>query len=210
MALTAAVSQANAQVTVGVDPTQDWIGYMNVFDLPTAGGGYEFGSVWGTTDLQANFSPGILTLAPCVNVWETSDTYWVQADGVSPNKTMDASMYVQNDALAGDTVMFDGSALLNTLQAPYTDVAFIKDFTPNYGASTSVTAQLIPGQGFSLTLATTAGDHIQYGFETIGPDANPATVAGLGIVEIATVPEPTTLALIGLGSVAMLAARRRQ
>jgi hypothetical protein len=36
--------------------------------------------------------------------------------------------------------------------------------------------------------ANPAGDHIQWGFETVGPDANPATVASLGAVVVTINP----------------------
>jgi hypothetical protein len=198
-ALFSTTYQGSAQITVGVDPTQSWIGYMNVFNLPADGGAYQFGNPWGTADLQASFSGSTLSLAPCVNVWETTDTYWVKADGVSPNKNMDASMYVQNDLLAGQTITFEGDTLANSLVSPYTCVAFIKDFNAGYSLVGSATSVLTPGQEFDFSLATAAGDHIQYGFEMIGPDANPATAAALGMVQIAPVPEPSSLALAGLG-----------
>ncbi len=170
---------ASAQVNVYVDSTQPWIGYMNVFALPSDGGGYQFGSPWATGALTAVFSNQTLTLLPCTNVWETNDTYWVQADGVTPNKTMDASMYVQNDALAGTNVVFSGEGLAYTLDGAYTCTAFIKDFNSSYALVNSSTEPIGPGP-FSINLTTQPGDHIQYGFETIGPDANPATVASLG------------------------------
>ncbi len=204
-----AVALANAGTTVDVDPGAPWIGFMNVFNLPADGGAYQFGNAWGTADLRASFGPTGLTLSPCTNVWETTDTYWVKADKVSPNKNMDANMYVQNDALAGQTLTFNGLTLANSLVSPYTSVAFIKDFVPNYSSSTSVTVPLVGGNPFSLTLATTAGDHIQYGFETIGPDANPSTAASLGFAQIQVVPEPSCLALLG-GATGLWLLRRRQ
>jgi hypothetical protein len=48
-------------------------------------------------------------------------------------------------------------------------------------------------------LTSAAGNIIQYGFETMGPDANPATVAGLGNVQLQAVPEPSSLALLVVG-----------
>jgi hypothetical protein len=198
-ALFGTINHATAQITVGVDPTQSWIGYMNVFELPSNGGGYDFGNSWGTSDLQAIFSGATLTLSPCTNIWETTDTYWVQGDGVSPNKTMDANMYVQNDALAGQTVTFEGDTLANTLVSPYTCVAFIKDYNASYSLIGESSTVLTPGQEFDISLATGAGDNIQYGFEMIGPDANPSTDASLGFIQVAPVPEPSTLALAAMG-----------
>jgi hypothetical protein len=179
---------------------------MNVSNLPADGGAYQFGSSWGTGDLQAHFSGPVLTLAPCTNVWETTDTYWVKVDGVSPNKNMDAVMYVQNDALAGSSVTFAGRGLANTLVSPYTCVAFVKDFVPNYSSSTESSTPLVPGP-FSITLSTTPGDHIQYGFETIGPDANPTTFASLGNAQV--IPEPTSIALVLGGLLGLVAVAKK-
>jgi hypothetical protein len=188
------VAVAPPSATVTVDPSQSWIGFMNVFNLPADGGGYQFGSSWGTGALQAFFTGTTnLTLLPDTNVWETSDTYWVKADGVTPNKIMDASMYVQNDTLINSNVVFVGTCLTNTLtNAPepltgvsYTSVAFIKAFDGSFNLLGSATSPLVPGQSFGITLGTAGAAHVQYGFETIGPDANPATFTSLGDVVLA-------------------------
>jgi len=185
----AASVRVNA-IQVGVDPSKSWIGYMNVFELPANGGGYDFGSSWGTADLDASFSGTTLTLTPNTSIDRDvpNDPYWwVGGAGGAPNKTMDASMYVEDDTLAGQTVTFAGNTSANTLVSPYTCVAFIKDFTPGYSLNGSVTLPVVGGQGFSITLATAPGDHIQYGFETIGPDARLASVSTLGSVIIVPV-----------------------
>ncbi|HZT22901.1 MAG TPA: hypothetical protein VFB55_08335 [Verrucomicrobiae bacterium] len=176
-----------AQTLAQVDPAKSWQGYMNVFNLPADGGGYQFGSAWGAGDLRATFVGGTnLVLQPCTNVWETTNTYWVKADGVSPNKNMDASFYVQDDTLVGQNLTFVGTCLSNTLTGDYSSQAFIKIFDGGYNLLASVTTNLIAGQFFSITLAAVAGAvHVQYGFETVGPDANPATADSLGQVVIA-------------------------
>lgn len=198
---------ANAASTqVAVDPGQNWIGFMNVFNLPADGGGYVFGSPWGTADLRGSFTGNTLTLSPNINTYNASDPFWVKPNG-DGNKTMDASFYVENDSLAGLSVNFVGNVIANSLVSPYTSVAFIKDFAPDYSSSTSVTVPLVGGAFFSISLATTPGHHIQYGFETIGPNANPATVNALGSVSV--IPEPTSLALFGLLGVGALVFRRR-
>jgi len=193
--LLGAVATASA-VNVYVDPGQPWIGYMNVLELPANGGAYDFGSSWGTGDLDARFSGTTLTLTPNDNIDRSDpiDSYWWQPpnDGslASPgNHTMDASMYVQNDALAGQTITFSGNVWNNSLVAPYTSTVFIKDFAPDYSSSTSATAPLVKG-AFTVTLSTSAGDHIQYGFETVGPNARTAALPSLGNVVISSNPPP--------------------
>src|SRR5208282_3912922 len=105
------------------------------------------------------------------NVWETNNTTWVQADHVTPNRRMDASFYVQNDALAGQTLTFIGTCLSNTLVSPpdadfqFTSSVFIKQFNASYTLTGSTEVPLVGGQPFSISLATKKGDHIQYGFE---------------------------------------------
>ena len=50
-ALTLSVAaNVRAGTTVTVDPLAPWNGFMNVFEIPAHGGGYVFGSGWGTVD----------------------------------------------------------------------------------------------------------------------------------------------------------------
>lgn len=211
-ALLGAAVSANA-VTVGVDPSAPWQGFMNVLNLPADGGAYQFGSGWGTADLCATFSGPILTLTPNTINPPTglADAYWYKPDG-SGNKTMDANMYIEPPAgtLSGQSVTFTGNVLANTLVSPYTSVAFIKDFAPDYSSFNTITATLVGGV-FSINLATVSDPlrHVQYGFETIGPDVWITDVAADGSVTITAVPEPATFALVALGSAALLIRRRR-
>jgi len=132
--LLGAISSASA-VNVIVDSSKTWIGFMNVSELPANGGAYQFGSYWGTTDLNASFSSAGLTLTPNTSIDRDvpNDAYWwVGGAGGAPNKNMDASMYVQDDTLAGQTVTFSGNCVSNTLVSPYTVTVFIKDFAPDF------------------------------------------------------------------------------
>lgn len=168
---------AHAQTQLLLDPTQNWIGYMNVSDLPSAGGGYEFGSSWGTGALTAyyNSDTNELVLIPNTNLWETTDGYWFQTNNDDlPNKQMDASYYVQfSEQGAGQTITFSGNCISNTFNSSYTSTVFIKEFDSSYNLKNSTIGNTANEQPFSISLITGGYAYIQYGFETVGPDQNP-------------------------------------
>lgn len=206
-----------ADTNVTVDPGQSWVGFMNVFDLPQNGGAYQFGSPWGTGDLVAAFAGPTLTLSP--NSINDASPYWYTpagGPGSVGNKIMDANMYVEPaGSLPGQNVTFSGVVLSNTLIGNvdangngWTSVAFIKDFAPDFSSFNVVTIPLNPGP-FSISLATLPDParHVQYGFETIGPDVWITDVGQFGNIQV-TAPEPTTLAMLSLCGL-MLVRRRR-
>src|SRR3954470_16086208 len=96
-------TMARADATFGVDPSAPWLGFMNVFEIPSNGGGYVFGSTWGTADLTATFSKSVLTLGP--NSVNDANPFWYTpagGPGATGNKTMDANLYQeQTDTLMG-------------------------------------------------------------------------------------------------------------
>ena len=225
--LVGAVEKSNA-VTYTVDPSATWLGFMNVFATGAPGygiagaGGFIFASGWGTGDLKATFGGPILTLS--ANTIGDADPFWYTPSGgpgAVGNKIMDASFYQEfNGPLAGTTVTFTGSVLSDTLAFlpvdaaghGWTSVAFIKDFAPDFSSFVSTTVALTPGL-FSISLATIADPlrHVQFGFETIGPDVwagDPLSIPSV-ILTAAPVPEPSTIALAGL-TAAMLVIRRRK
>jgi hypothetical protein len=203
-------------ITVTVDPSASWLGFMNVFEIPQNGGGFVFGQGWGTPDLCATFSGPVLTLSP--NTIGDPNPFWYSPSGGPGsvgNKTMDANMYVeQTGPLAGQTVTFTGKVLANTLVGHtnqlgngWTSVAFIKDFAPDFSSFVMVTAPLVNGI-FSISLATVndPARHVQYGFETIGPDVWITDVGPYGSIQIT--PEPCSLAVLTIGGCMMLRRRR--
>jgi hypothetical protein len=135
---------------------------------------------------------------------------------------MDANMYVEIGSLPGQTLTFEGNVLANTLFGNvdangngWTSVAFIKDFAPDFSSVNVMTVPLTPGP-FSVSLATAAGPgrHVQYGFETIGPNVFPTDLASKGNVMIATVvptiPEPATALMAGMAAIAGVGLLRRR
>jgi hypothetical protein len=176
-------------------------------NFPTDGGSSASG--WSLPALPAVFSGDLLTLSPNVNVYQAGNTYWTNPDGTGANQ-MDGAVYDETTGVyVGTSLTFNFDVLANTLAAGYSADAFIKDFGPGYSYNGEQTVNLTPGLD-SVTYAMTGnnpGEIVQYGFELIGPDANPATVASLGSVEIAPTPEPSTMALAGLGLFGMIGIR---
>jgi len=214
-ALVCLANRASAITAVTVDPSASWQGFMNVFELPSNGGGYVFGSSWGVPDLTATFSGPVLTLGP--NSVNDPSTFWYQGGGGpgSPgNKIMDANMYIEktNDpAFSGQTVVFSGIVLSNTFDNAHSSVAFIKDFAPDFSSSNTVTVPLTPGP-FLVSLATSgaAGRHVQYGFETVGPNVWVTDRGPVGNAQVVAVPEPSLLMLSGIAACCLAAFRRRR
>jgi hypothetical protein len=136
--------------------------------------------------------------------------------GATGNKFMDANMYVETTGVyPGQTLTFTGTVLSSTLLSDqdalgngWTSVAFIKDFAPDFSSFNMVTAPLVDGV-FSISLATVndPARHVQYGFETVGPDVWHTDRGQYGDIQI--VPEPAGLAFLGIGALAVLGRRRR-
>jgi hypothetical protein len=201
-------------VNVTVNPAASWLGYMNVFELPANGGGYVFGSPWAPVDLPATFSGSVLTLAP--NSINDPSPFWYQGGGGPGhpgNKIMEANFYVETTGpYAGQTVTFEGVVLANTFTSAHTSYAFIRDFAPDYSSFNQAILALTSTGPFSISLATVndPNRHVQYGFQTVGPDVWITDVGPYGSIQITAIPEPAALALAGMGLPGLwLLARRR-
>lgn len=187
----AAMSAEAAVVNVG-NSSSGWLGYMNVFELPSAGGGYVFGSPWGVPDLVANFDDPANKVSLMVNSVNDPNPFWylpAGEPGAQGNKTMEANLYyeVGDGSLSGVTVTFEGTVISNTLAASHTAQIFIKDFAPDYSSS-NVTIVPVSVGPFSISLDTEPNParHVQWGFVVTGPCVWITDAAAYGSVVIAT------------------------
>ncbi|MFM8792152.1 MAG: autotransporter-associated beta strand repeat-containing protein, partial [Solirubrobacterales bacterium] len=167
----------NSVVQQTVDSGTMTNGYMNWFNLPSAGGAYVGGSPWAIADLRAEYTSGTsVTLSPCY-VTDTS-SYWYTPSGepgATGNKTMEALLYGQADGtLAGKTVKFSGSVPEYSLlsgSGNWTVKAFIRDFAADYSGYSESTVPITGTGAFSVSMTTNNDPtrHVQWGLATTGP-----------------------------------------
>ncbi|MCL4220983.1 MAG: PEP-CTERM sorting domain-containing protein [Phycisphaerales bacterium] len=221
--LCAGVLAGSAQAAnVGVDNSSaPWLGYMNVFALPEHGGGYIFGSPWGIADLVAVFDDGYPSVTMYPNSIGDPNEFWYQdptgggnpnpgGPGAPGNKIMEANLYqeVSDGSLSGTTVTFSGYVLSNTFTDAHEARIFIRDFAPDYSSSVDVFLDATVGY-FSLSLNTIADSarHVQWGFQVRGVNVWITDIAPFGSVTYSSIPAPASMALLGLGALAL---RRRR
>ena len=191
-------SFASADVTVTVDSSATWTGYMNVFDTSMA---WQWGSGWGTSDLRANYS-GLgpapdLYLQANTNTWDPSDSYWVLG-GVG-NKNMEANYYQEFLGLDDQTLTFNYTVLSNTL-AGYSAVGFVKVLDSGSGWATVQSTTMVLNTGAVSLPLTEDGTAItpvmQAGFTIIGLNVGPISAEASQAVFVDAIPEPAVLGTI--------------
>ena len=212
MAGLAAIASADSTVTVG-NSGAGWLGYMNVFNRPADGGAFQFGSPWGTPDLNSSFNDAAPSLTLSVNTIGDPNPYWYiggGGPGQQGNKIMDANLYIESTGVHSGIFTFTGNVLSNTFTSAHTTAIFIKDFAPDYSSFNTTTVNASVG-AFSISLALVADSarHVQWGFETIGVNVWATDAAQFGSVVIGpTVPAPGAFALLGMSG--LLVSRRRR
>ncbi|GGB80579.1 hypothetical protein GCM10007424_20850 [Flavobacterium suaedae] len=190
----------NAQTTVSVAADAPLVAYANWFELD--GTTYVDGSPWGVSDLKTvvDTENNTLTLHPNFTAYgDGTDPYW--ANGETGAKVFEGNTYIEDNTLIGQTVIFEGSTVTNTLAEGYEGIAFIKILSADYNLLQFLSTPLVTGENFSLTseTATIEGAAIfQYGYSVTGVNANPNQEEALGnaVVTAETsgvTPEPTTV-----------------
>lgn len=191
--------------TVSIDPSAPWNGYRAVTYQNGTPTRYDYFPPGSATipQLQAAINnAGTVVCAPDISMdvsFHFDTNVWADASGTSPAIcTVDSTFYGDSTTVgaAGDTVLFSGLFLSNSLAAPYSNsiIAFIKDYDSGWGLQgmSSVNLNtLTNGRSFTLSrnIAIT-GDHIQWGFEWSGPPARSNTVASLGSAVLSPAPVP--------------------
>jgi len=188
---------------INVDPSAAWSGFANVFELPANGGGYAFGQAWGVADLKTvvDAGAGNITLKPNFNTWEENpaDDFWTTGGvGTSvANKVFEANTFIEDNMLADEDLTFYGNVASVDIPSGYTVTAFIKGLDPNNGFTdvVGVSADLLGGGEFSimataaqLSTTTTPGIIIQYGFQVVGPIADPVSETARAINGVQIIP----------------------
>ena len=218
----ATTSFAISVADVTIDSATMTNGYMNVFELPSNGGAYIFGSGWGIADLNTNFTTSSsVTFTP--NTIGDPNPFWYTPSGgpgATGNKIMEANLYAQpaDGTLSGKLVRFSGNVDSFTLQTgtnpntDYTFKAFIRDFAPDYSSVNEQSTSITTTGSFSITLLANSDvtRHVQYGLQMKGADVWVTDVATKGSVTVSAVPEPGSIALLGIGGgcLSLVAARR--
>ena len=177
-----------AQNTVTVDASLEILGYMNVFETPANGGAYVFGQPWGVPELKTvvDVPNNTFTLQPNFNAWDPNDPFWVDPDTGEGNKLMEANTYVDDASLVGSELTFEGGTLSHTIDPAYEVIAFIKVFNSDFSVLKIESTTLTEGENFSITFTDVEPEdaHLQYGFQVLGINADPADEGALGSVVV--------------------------
>ncbi|MBU6399742.1 MAG: immunoglobulin domain-containing protein [Verrucomicrobia bacterium] len=207
---------AEKTVNVSLDHHQYWAAYQTASVGTPFSAGY-LGAA-GAPDLQGTISDSdVVQCAPDLRMdklYHTDTTIWSDATGLSdanPGVTVDSTYYVDTGTLAatGDTVVFSGRLLTNTLVEPYASsiVAFIKDFDTGFGWHGMVTVNLntlTNGEDFSISKVISGdGSHVQYGFEWVGPPARTNAAAASYVGNLGQVLVTNQLVTTAVGIVAI-------
>ncbi len=197
------VSTIFAQNNIDFDASQSWIGFMNVFNLETDGGAYQFGSPWEVPLLKStiNVVDNSITLQPNFNTYaeNATDAFWVNQTTMEGNKNMEALTFVEPGTSFNEVdLTFSGSVVKSTLAEGYTAYFFIKALDPTndyQDALGDAKVLALPASGSFSVSATAAelanGLLVQYGFSIRGTNANPAEEAALGGVVISSMSTST-------------------
>ena len=186
-------------VTVNASATQN--GYANVFlkhqQMVEA---LLLAQPWGVPDLKTVVDAGAnsLTLQPNFNNYgDGTDPFWVDQTTGLGNKTFEGNTYVEDNTLVGSQLTFEGSVSSYTISPDYQVSAFIKVFNADFSFLKQENFEITTTGNFSVSYTNVEASDavVQYGFQVIGLNANPANEAALGSVVVGEPVAPDLVAL---------------
>ena len=186
---------AQNSVTVNASATQN--GYANVFlkhqQMVEA---LFLAQPWGVPDLKTVVDAGAnsLTLQPNFNNYgDGTDAFWVDQTTGLGNKTFEGNTYVEDNTLVGSQLTFEGSVSSYTINPDYQVSAFIKVFNADFSFLKQENFEITTTGNFSVSYTNVEASDavVQYGFQVIGLNANPANEAALGSVVVGEIPSVT-------------------
>jgi MYXO-CTERM domain-containing protein len=216
-AVVALLSASAAQaVVVGVgNSSAPWLGFMNVYELPSNGGGFVFPSGWGVADLRTQFNDPAQEVTMLPNTIGDPAGFWYiggGGPGAAGNKIMEANLYQQlsDGSLSGTSVTFNGFVTSNTLTSAHEAKIFIRDFAPDFSSVNEIIIPAPASGAFSLTLNTLpgAGRNVQWGMQLKGVNVWATDTAPFGSITYSPIPTPGALAVAGV--LGLAATRRRR
>ncbi len=225
-------TSANADTIVTPSTSSsDYIGFVNVFDL---GGGFTFGNGWGIdhpvtgngNDIGAFNTPNAGEITLRNSSIDAGDDFWFQDNGDGTfggpggvgNRIIEHNLFQEFDAagaagIAGMNLIFDFEVDDFALDPAVQFEAFVTEFNPDFSFNQTTTLPISSTGTFNVTHAVDGlGGVLQYGFRTTSQVVwiTDADNNGSVTVSAATaIPEPSSLALLGLAGIGMVTRRRR-
>ena len=139
-----------------------------------------------------------MTLQPNFNNYgDGTDPFWVDQTTGLGNKIFEGNTYVEDNTLVGSQLTFEGSVSSYTISPDYQVFAFIKVFNADFSFLKQENFEITTTGNFSVSYTNVEASDavVQYGFQVIGLNANPANEAALGSV---VVGEPVAPDLVEL------------
>jgi hypothetical protein len=122
-ALLLTITLGYSQTNVTVDPNENWVGFMNVFNA--ADDTFAFNFSYPVNQVKTTITESSITLQPNFAIWsaEANNAAWFDNPGnppSNPNKKTEGTTFVEDNNLVGEAVDFTGTVDAVTIDPSYT------------------------------------------------------------------------------------------